>query len=232
MTRARVAPDMDLESQRDLQVLEAVSENQRVTQRGLAANLGIALGLANVYVKRLARKGYIKCINVQSNRILYLITPKGLAEKTRLTYEYMQYSLHLYGQVRIHLRAVLQPLADAGHRRIAIYGTGEAAELAYLSVKEAGLELAAIFGDEAGQMFLGMPVQEIREQHLVPYDLLVIAALDRPEAAVNQLLQLGVPLEKLQTLRPSAGARAQRAGGNSGNGHGVPRTSSGRTEPL
>jgi DNA-binding MarR family transcriptional regulator len=214
MPRDRNAPDMDLEAQRDLQVLEAVAGNQRITQRGLADSLGIALGLANVYVKRLARKGYIKCINIQSNRILYLLTPKGIAEKTRLTYEYMEYSLHLYSQVRVHLRVVLRPLAEAGHKRIAIYGTGEAAELAYLSVKEAGLELAAIFDDEDGRMFLGMPVQDIREHHLVAYDLLVIAALDRPEAAVNQLVQLGVPLEKLQTLRPAAVARTKRLNGN------------------
>ena len=119
--------------------------------------------------------------------------------------------------MRVHLRAVLRPLAEAGHRRIAIYGTGEAAELAYLSVKEAGLELAAIFDDQGGQMFLGMPVQGIREQHLVPYDLLVIAALDRPEAAVNQLVQQGVPLEKLQTLRPPTASRARRPGNNVNN---------------
>jgi len=208
---------MDLEAQRDLQMLEAVAENQRVTQRGLADSLGIALGLANVYVKRLVRKGYIKCISIPSNRILYLITPKGIAEKTRLTYEYMEYSLHLYSQVRVHLRGVLQPLAAVGHRRIAIYGTGEAAELAYLSVKEAGLELAAIFDDEGGRMFLGTPVQDIREQHLVPYDLLVIAALDRPEAAINELLRQGVPLEKLQTLRPPTASRSPRPGRNGGN---------------
>ena len=201
---------MDLEAQRDLRVLEAVAKNQRITQRGLADHLGIALGLVNVYVRRLARKGHIKCKNIQSNRILYLITPKGLAEKTRLTYEYMQHSLHLYGQVRVHLRAVLQPLAGNGHRRIAIYGTDEAAELAYLSVKEAGVELAAVFADEGGETFLGMPVRDIRDHHAVSYDLLVVAALDRPDAAVAQLLQWGVRAEKLQTLRPATGARTAR----------------------
>jgi DNA-binding MarR family transcriptional regulator len=227
MARDLVPPDMDLEARRDLRVLEAVAENQRITQRGLADHLGIALGLANVYVKRLARKGYIKCINIQSNRILYLITPKGIAEKTRLTYEYMQYSLHLYGQVRIHLRAVLQPLAGNGHKRIAIYGTGEAAELAYLSVKEAGLELAAIFDDQGGRMFLGMPVQDIRDHGVVLYDLLVVAALARPEAAVTQLVQWGVPAGKLQTLRPATAARTRRADGN-GEGSGpAPPTAGG-----
>jgi DNA-binding Lrp family transcriptional regulator len=211
MTWDRVAPDMGLEAQRDLRLLEAVAENERITQRGLADHLGIALGLANVYVKRLVRKGHIKCINIQSNRILYLITPKGIAEKTRLTYEYMEYSLHLYGQVRVHLRGVLQPLALDGHKRIAIYGTGEAAELAYLSVKEAGLDLAAIFGDAGGGTFLGMPVRDIRDHGQVPYDLLVVAALELPDAAVTQLVQWGVPGEKLQTLRPATIAPGKRA---------------------
>ncbi len=203
MSRGRANSDMDVEAQRDLRVLEAVAGNQRITQRGLAETLGIALGLANVYVKRLARKGCIKCINIKSNRILYLITPKGIAEKTRLTYEYMQHSLHVYGQIRGHLRGVLQPLADAGHKRIALYGTGEAAELAYLSIKEAGLELAAIFDERGGRTFLGMPVQTIREHDLVPYDLLVVAVLDQPDAVVSHLLNCGVPAKKLQTLRPA-----------------------------
>ena len=206
---------MGLEAQRDLQVLEAVAENQRVTQRGLADNLGIALGLANVYVKRLARKGYIKCVNIQSNRISWnLITPKGIAEKTRLTYELWQYSLHLDRQARLPPAPALRPLAAAGHRRIAIYGTGEAARLAYLSVKEAGLELAAIFDDEGGQMFLGMPVQGYPRAASRGLRSARDRRADRPEAAVNQLVQQGVPLEKLQTLRPAAVARAKRPNGN------------------
>ena len=94
---------MDIEAHRDLKLLEAVEADSRVTQRGLATRLGIALGLTNVYLRRLARKGYIKCVNVQSNRISYLITPRGIAEKARLTYEFMDYSLHLYREVRQHL---------------------------------------------------------------------------------------------------------------------------------
>ena len=112
--------DLDIEAHRDLKLLEAVEQDSRVTQRSLAQQLGIALGLTNIYLKRLVRKGYIKCVNVQSNRISYLITPRGIAEKARLTYEFMDYSLHLYGEVRQHLRSVLQDCAAAG-RRVAIY---------------------------------------------------------------------------------------------------------------
>ncbi|MDP2052210.1 MAG: winged helix-turn-helix transcriptional regulator, partial [Acidobacteriota bacterium] len=64
---------MDVETHRDLRLLEAVHEDGRVTQRGLASKLGIALGLANVYLKRMVHKGFIKVVNVQPNRITYLV---------------------------------------------------------------------------------------------------------------------------------------------------------------
>src|SRR6195256_4353583 len=134
---------MDIEAHRDLKLLEAVEADSRVTQRSLSTQLGIALGLTNIYLKRLVRKGYIKCVSVQSNRITYLITPRGITEKARLTYEFMDYSLHLYGEVRQHLREALAECA-AADRRVAIYGRGEAAELAYLSLRGAGLEPGAL----------------------------------------------------------------------------------------
>src|SRR5215207_9977272 len=130
---------MDLEQHRDLKLLEAVQQDSHVTQRTLASQLGIALGLANIYLRRLVRKGYIKATNIQPNRLSYLITPSGIAEKARLTYEFMDYSLHLYKEVRQHLREAMQDCAAAG-QRVAIYGCGEAAELAYLSLKESGME--------------------------------------------------------------------------------------------
>ena len=128
--------DMDVEARRNLQALEAIAYDDRVTQRTLSSKLGIALGLTNIYLKRLVRKGYVKCVNVQSNRLRYLLTAKGIAEKTRLTYEFMEYSLFLYRQVRDQLRSGLEQHALDGRKRAAIYGTGEAAELGYLSIAE------------------------------------------------------------------------------------------------
>jgi len=191
---------MDIEDRRDLKLLEEVEQNSRVTQRGLATKLGIALGLTNIYLKRLVRKGYIKCVNVQSNRISYLITPRGIAEKARLTYEFMDYSLHLYGEVRQHLRAALQECA-AADRRVAIYGSGEAAELAYLSLKEFGLEPVAVFDVDGRREFLGMPVRPLAEHDQVAYDLMIVATLERSGQQVAALIQDGVPREKLLPLR-------------------------------
>jgi predicted transcriptional regulator len=191
---------MDLEAHRDLRLLEAVHQDSRVTQRGLASQLGMALGLANIYLKRMVRKGFIKVVNVQPNRITYLITPRGIAEKARLTYEFMDYSLHLYGEVRQHLRAALQDCAAAG-QRVAICGRGEAAELAYLSLKETGLEPVAVFDSEGGGEFLGMPVRPLAEHERVEFDLIIVATLDPASTKVADLLGAGVPESKLYPLR-------------------------------
>jgi len=192
--------EIDIEAQRDLRLLEAVEEDSRVTQRSLATKLGIALGLTNIYLRRLVRKGYIKCVNVQSNRISYLITPRGIAEKVRLTYEFMDYSLHLYGEVRQHLRMVLQGCA-ATDRRVAIFGRGEAAEIAYLSLKECGLEPVAIFDAEGGRDFLGMPVRPIEEHVNLAYDYMIVATLVPSTDVVAALVAQGVPHDKLLPLR-------------------------------
>jgi DNA-binding Lrp family transcriptional regulator len=191
---------MDIEARRDLRLLEAVEENSRITQRGLATKLGIALGLTNIYLKRLVRKGYIKCVNVQSNRLTYLITPRGIAEKARLTYEFIDYSLHLYAEVRQHMREMLAERAVSGCR-VAIFGRGEAAELAYLSLKEFRLEPIAIFDESGGHEFLGIQVRPISEHAEVAYDLMVVATLDSSGQHWTTLVNGGVPASKLFPLR-------------------------------
>ena len=192
---------MAVEDWRNLQALEAIADDALITQRTLAGKLGIALGLTNIYLRRLVRKGYVKCVNVQANRLRYLLTPTGLAEKTRLTYEFMAYSLQLYGQVRRHLRAVLAPAMQDTRGRIAVYGTGEAAELAYLSIAEFGLELVGVFGPTMSGPFLGHHVRPIERHQEVPFDLLLIASLERTDPVVEQLVGLGIARERLVTLR-------------------------------
>jgi DNA-binding MarR family transcriptional regulator len=191
---------MELESRRDLQLLEALEHEATITQRTLASRLGMALGLTNLYLKRLVRKGYVKCVTVSPNRLVYSLTPKGMARKARLTYEFMKYSLDFYRDARQHLRRNLVD-AVAEQKRVAIFGTGDAAELVYLLVRDMGLELVAVFADGEGQ-FLGLPVRSIADHADVPYDVLVVAVLERPAGTTKRLGQLGVAPEKIVMLRP------------------------------
>ena len=185
---------MRADHQRDLQLLNEIESSDAVTQRGLAKRLGIALGLTNLYLRRLAKKGYIKVVNLQKNRIRYLITAKGVAEKSRLTYEYMQYSLQLYRQTCTILRARFRALAEQGRKRLVFYGVGEAAELAYLCVREMDLELVAVVDMEhAGNRFLGHTVLDPSVLPAVEYDCVVITSFG-DDAGVRQRLEgSGVP---------------------------------------
>ena len=197
---------MDLDKQRDLEILTAIGEGAPLTQRVLASRLGVALGLTNLYLKRLARKGYIKIVDFPRKpaaraRLRYLLTAPGLAEKTRLTYEHVAYSLNLYRRARATLRESLARLPDDGMKRIALYGTGEAAELAYLTLKELGLEPVGVFADDAPAQFLGFPVRPVAELTGAPIDGVVIATFDRPEQQLRELTELGIPRESIVTLR-------------------------------
>ena len=167
----------------------------------MAATLNIALGLANLYVKRLARKGYIKITTIPPNRVAYLVTPRGLAEKTRLTYEFMEYSLRLYRGTRGMLRQTLTSLAARDQRRIALYGTGEAAELAYLTIVELGLTLTCVVSDKGAEgRFFGVPVRPTSALHNDEIDAVILATFAPAPGVASELQALGIAPEKIVSL--------------------------------
>jgi len=204
---------MERRVERDLEILTAIGEGRPLTQRALAQRLGVALGLTNLYLKRLARKGFIKIVEFPQKpaarkRLRYLVTPTGIAEKSRLTYEHMAYSLSLYRRARQTLRESLGLLPEVGMKRIALYGTGEAAELAYLTLKEFGLEPVGVFAQDAGGGFLGFTVRSLAELAQEDVEGVVVATFDPPESHVAELTALGLPSQKLLTLRRAASAES------------------------
>ena len=189
-----------------MQILSAIGEVTPITQRALAQRVGIALGLTNLYLKRLARKGCIKIVDfprkpAAGKRLRYLLTRKGITEKTRLTYEHMTYALRLYRRTRDVLREQLALLPGAGDKRIALYGADEAAELAYLTLKEVGVEPIGVFSDGPRPQFLGFPVRDVRDLLGEEYDRIVLATFERPEPLVARLTALGLRSEKFLMLR-------------------------------
>lgn len=189
---------------RDLAILSAIAENERLTQRHLARELGVAVSLANLYLRRLTRKGFIRIINVRRNRLQYLLTPTGIAEKSRLTYSSMCSALARYREAREVLREALRPLAETGHKTIAFYGTGEAAEVAYVCLKENGLELSMVFDSTEGEQFLGLPVRRLQDLAPDRVDRIVVTYFESQEATearVEELLRLGVSQDQIITLR-------------------------------
>src|SRR3989337_4068826 len=144
---------------RSFLLLDEISRNNEITQRDLSKNLGIALGLVNSYIKNLASKGYITISAIPSKRYKYYLTPTGFTEKTRLTYEHLKNFTNLYRVARRDFGRLFRDMESSGIKKIAFCGVDEIAEIAYLSLKETTLDLAAIADDEKeGAKFFGQGI--------------------------------------------------------------------------
>jgi DNA-binding MarR family transcriptional regulator len=189
---------MDNESHRIYKILEEIAEGDSVTQRGLSQKLGIALGLTNLYIKRLIKKGYIMVKTMPRNRIIYNLTPKGIAEKSRLTLEYMKYSFNYYREFRENIRKVFQLASKQGVKKLVFYGAGEVGELAYLTLQENGLDLVGVVDDfKEGGNFFGKQVEGIQALQKIDFDRVVVTALTSKEEIYKKLIDSGIPEDRI-----------------------------------
>lgn len=194
---------MNLQGQRDLLLLTELEQNGAVTQRSLATKLGVALGLTNLYLKRLARKGYIKITTIPSHRVRYLLTPQGFTEKSRLTYLYMQYSLSHYRDMRARLRETLSRATRNGVKRVVIYGTGELAEMAYLSLREMNMTLVGFVDDGQCDSFLSYPVWRPEALAGWEFDAVLLADIEQTTRHIEKLSHYHASDGKILALGPS-----------------------------
>ena len=95
-----------------LQVLKALQEKPDLTQRELAARLGISLGQVNYCIKALVNKGHVKVSNfaASSNKLgyAYLLTPSGVAEKASLTAAFIERKLSEYKALHAEIIALVE----------------------------------------------------------------------------------------------------------------------------
>lgn len=177
----------DREEALTLEILEAIENDSQVTQRHLATSMGVALGLANSYLKRCARKGLIKIHQAPANRYLYYLTPKGFAEKSRLTAKYFSSSLQFYRRAGETCREVFRQCEKRGLRRIILCGDSELAEIAILRAQEHEVQIIGIYEPKSDvKAKLGLPVWNHFEQVAV-HDALVLTTLEQPDQYLEDL---------------------------------------------
>lgn len=166
-----------------LKLMESLERNPKQTQRNLARELNISLGLVNAFTKRLIHKGFFKIKTIPKNRIKYMLTPEGLYEKTRLTYQYILYSLDFYKETRAKIKSIYDQLSEQGKKRIFFIGASELTEIALIALKESNLELAGIIDDEkVGIAFLGTVITDYSFlANVSPNDIVAITKTDYDE---------------------------------------------------
>ena len=130
------------------------------SQRQFARHMDISLGLVNSFIKRLAHKGYFKITHIPKNRVKYILTPKGAAEKSRLTYEYIKLSYVFFKEVRKKIRKLLKDFESQGVSRVVFLSATELAEIAFISLHKTYIQLTAVLdGCRVGKKFFNHTVQ-------------------------------------------------------------------------
>jgi DNA-binding MarR family transcriptional regulator len=181
---------------RTLEILEAIDAQRDVTQRRLADQLGVALGLANSYLRRCVRKGLVKIQQAPANRYFYYLTPQGLAEKSRLTAEYLLSSFDYYHRAGESIGASFVACTAKGYHRLVFAGMSEIAEIASIKAHDYDLEVVGTIDLGATvDRFLGRPVWRSAER-AAACDAVLFTALAEPRALLAALLQV-VPAERV-----------------------------------
>ena len=192
---------MDNQDLRTLKILEEIEKDKAPSQRYLAGKLNISLGLVNSFIKRLAQKGLFKIKNIPKNRVKYILTPMGAAEKTRLTYKYIQYSFQFYKSAREKLRILFYGLIKNGNKKIVFYGAGDLAEIAYISLIEVPIELVAVIDDnKAGEIFMDFVITDIDYLSTIYFDKIIITSIDDTENILKNILKKGILRNKVAML--------------------------------
>lgn len=155
-----MANSFDVHEYYEYQLLERIEQAPTMTRRQASEVLGVSIKLAHLMVYRLIEKGLVHVHRHHHRRWDYFLTPKGVAQKARLTAEFLDFSLHFFRQARRESAQRCRELAEAGVRRVAFLGAADLAEIVYLGVKEWHLELAAVYA-EGKKEFMGVPVQPL-----------------------------------------------------------------------
>jgi len=127
---------------RELHILEHIETNPEVTQADLAEDLGVAVGTINFAIQRLIKKGYVRVTQLERRRLKYIITPAGIALRTKLAMDSLHYGMQLYRETRAEAKRLLLQVKRQGHTQVTIQGKGDIAEIVRLTCLELKVDVA------------------------------------------------------------------------------------------
>ncbi|MAH83992.1 MAG: hypothetical protein CBB68_06460 [Rhodospirillaceae bacterium TMED8] len=174
-----------LEPSIKLGMLAAVEQSSDVTQRKLAQELGIALGLTNAYLKRLVKKGYIKALHAPANRYLYYLTPKGFTEKSSLTAEYLSQSFKFFRDARQQCSDAFTICTSKNWHNIVLCGAGDLTDIAILSAQEFNVKIVGVVDPNfTGSSLLDIPALKSFKS-LIEFEAAIVTDTRQPQKTFN-----------------------------------------------
>jgi len=177
---------------RSLQLLEEIAKDSSASQRKLSQRLGVALGLTNACLKKMTKKGLVKVKGINHKRIAYYLTPKGLAEKTRLTYHFLEHTIRYYSNLKDSISAKFSALSQAGRKRIICYGVGEVMEVAFIILNETNFNFSVLAvvdddKDKQGKRMFSFVVQHPKLIKELEPDTVLVTSIRYRERIMHNL---------------------------------------------
>ena len=100
--------------EKNYKILRFIEKNNSSTQREIAKGVGLSLGMVNYILKELAKKGIIKMENFRKSKnrwsYRYILTPKGIEEKTKITYGFLKQKMTEYNRIRKQIEELKKEL--------------------------------------------------------------------------------------------------------------------------
>jgi DNA-binding MarR family transcriptional regulator len=167
-------------------LLGAVLKDGEQSQRRMASELGVALGLVNAYLKRCIRKGLVKASKAPARRYAYYLTPRGFAEKSRLTIEFMSHSLSFFREAKADLSEVMRAAEKQGLSRIALLGISDLAEIAVICAIDCGVTIVVAIDSESQlKQFMSVPVIKSFNAPAPPFDAILVTDVNISQASID-----------------------------------------------
>ena len=177
-----------------LDLLNSVERDGGQSQRRLASELGVALGLVNAYLRRCVKKGLVKVTETPARRYMYYLTPQGFTEKSRLTVEYLSVSFGFFRRAKAECGAVFGIAAERGFSRVALAGISDLAEIAMICAVDTGVKVTAVVDSKSAlSHFVGLPVVPSFDTIVGSCDAVIITDLQRTAELTKQASALFGP---------------------------------------
>jgi DNA-binding MarR family transcriptional regulator len=175
---------------RELNILQELEKNPVISQRDLSNKFGIALGVTNACLKRMARRGWIRIMGLNQRRIRYYLTPQGFAEKAKLSLHLISWTVQHYAALKEIFGETFLEMQANGIERVVFYGVGDEMEIAYVTLQGVKLKLVGIVedGEKIGRReVFGFDLMDIREVETLKPDAVLITSLANQTERIEKL---------------------------------------------
>jgi DNA-binding MarR family transcriptional regulator len=175
---------------RELNLLEELEKNPIISQRELSHKFGIALGVTNACLRRMARRGWIRISGLNRRNIGYYLTPTGFAEKAKLSLHLISWTVQHYAALKDMIGEKFLEMETHGVKQIVFYGLGDEMEIAYVTLQGVKLKLVGIVEDEekmSQKEVFGFGLMDVRQIETLKPDAVLITSLSNQAERIEKL---------------------------------------------